>query len=149
MDGRTLDYFVAGAGTGGTITGTGEILKRTYPNIKIVAVEPANSAVLSGGNPGSHKIQGIGAGFIPETYNDDIVDEIIPVTNEDAFNTAKRLTHKEGILAGISSGANMFAAIQIAQKVGKGKLLVAMVPNTRERYISTDLFKLFIWDLYS
>ncbi len=141
LEGRILDYFIAGVGTGGTITGAGEILKQTFPDIKIVAVEPSNSPVLSGGNPGSHKIQGIGAGFVPEIYNKKLIDEIIQVTNEDAFQTAKRLTREEGIFAGISSGANMFAAIQIAQRAGKGKLVLVIVPDTGERYISTDLFR--------
>ncbi len=140
LDGRIPDYFVAGVGTGGTITGTGEILKEAFPDIKIVAVEPSDSPVLSGGKPGSHKIQGIGAGFIPEIYNEQIVDEIIQVKNEQALKTSKRLAREEGILAGISSGANMFAALQIAQRIGKKKLVIVIIPDTGERYISTELF---------
>lgn len=140
LDGRIPDYFVAGVGTGGTITGTGEILKKAFPNIKIVAVEPSDSPVISGGKPGPHKIQGIGAGFIPEIYNKQIVDEIIQVKNEQALKTSKRLAQEEGILAGISSGANMFAALQIAQRIGKKKLVVVIIPDTGERYISTELF---------
>jgi len=141
LEGRKLDFFIAGVGTGGTITGAGEVFKKTFPEIKIIAVEPSDSPVLSGGNSGPHKIQGIGAGFIPEIYNENVVDEIIQVSNDDAFKTAKRLTHEEGILAGISSGANMFAALQVAQRSGNGKLVLVIFPDTGERYISTDLFR--------
>lgn len=140
LDGRKVDYFVAGIGTGGTITGTGEVLKEKFPEMKVIAVEPADSPVLSGGKPGAHKIQGIGAGFVPEILNKQIFDEIITVKNEDAFNTAKLLTKKEGILAGISAGANMFAAIKVAHQVGMGKLIIVIIPDTGERYISTELF---------
>ncbi len=140
LDGRIPDYFVVGVGTGGTITGTGEVLKRVFPEMKVIAVEPADSPVLSGGKPGSHKIQGIGAGFIPEIFNKHVIDEIITVRNEDAFNTAKQLAKKEGILAGISAGANMFAALKVAQRIGTGKLVIVVIPDTGERYISTELF---------
>jgi len=140
FENRVLDYFVAGVGTGGTITGAGEILKQAFPNIKIIAVEPFDSPVLSGGKPGPHKIQGIGAGFVPEIYNGKVVDEIIKVRNEDAFKTAKRLAQEEGILAGISSGANMFAALQVARSARKGELILVIIPDTGERYISTELF---------
>lgn len=141
LEGRVPDYFIVGVGTGGTISGAGEVLKKVFAQINLVAVEPYDSPVLTGGKPGPHKIQGIGAGFIPEIYKKEIVDEIIKVRNEDAFNTAKRLAREEGILAGISSGANMFAAIQVAQRAGKGKLVLVIVPDTGERYISTDLFR--------
>ena len=138
---NALDYFVVGVGTGGTITGAGEVLKETYPNLHIVAVEPADSPVLSGGKAGPHKIQGIGAGFIPEIYNEKVVDDIIRVSNENALETAKSLTRKEGILAGISSGANMWAALQVARRVGAEKVVLVILPDTGERYISTDLFR--------
>ena len=141
LEGRILDYFVVGVGTGGTITGAGEVLKERYPNLRIVAVEPFDSAVLSGGSPGPHKIQGIGAGFIPEIYNKNLVDEVIKVKNEEAFETAKKLARKEGILGGISTGANLFAALRIAQQAGNGKLILVIFPDTGERYISTDLFR--------
>ena len=128
LEGRILDYFVVGVGTGGTITGAGEILKERFPNLCIVAVEPFDSAVLSGGSPGPHKIQGIGAGFIPEIYNKKLVDEVIKVKNEEAFETAKKLARKEGILGGISTGANLFAALRIAQQAGNGKLILVIFP---------------------
>ena len=140
LDGMELNYFVAGVGTGGTITGTGEVLKQVFPKIKIIAVEPFDSPVLSGGKPGPHKIQGIGAGFIPEIYNTQVVDEVIKIRNEDAFKTAKRLAQEEGILAGISAGANMFAALQVARSSRQGELVLVIIPDTGERYISTDLF---------
>ena len=140
LDGMELNYFVAGVGTGGTITGTGEVLKQVFPKIKIIAVEPFDSPVLSGGKPGPHKIQGIGAGFIPEIYNNQVVDEVIKIRNEDAFKTAKRLAQEEGILAGISAGANMFAALQVARSSRQGELVLVIIPDTGERYISTDLF---------
>ncbi|MFH1335886.1 MAG: cysteine synthase A [Candidatus Zixiibacteriota bacterium] len=135
-----LDYFVAGVGTGGTITGTGEVLKKKYNN-KNIAVEPKDSPVLSGGKPGHHKIQGIGAGFVPEVYKSENVDEIIQVSNEDAILTSRRLAKEEGILAGISAGANVFAALEIARRAGKGKSVVVIIPDLGERYLSTDLFK--------
>ncbi len=135
-----LDYFVAGVGTGGTITGAGEVLKKKYSNLNI-AVEPKDSPVLSGGKLGPHKIQGIGAGFVPQVYKPDNVDEIIQVSNEDAMATSRRLAKEEGILTGISAGANVFAAIEIAKRVSKGKLVVVIIPDLVDRYLSTDLFK--------
>ena len=135
-----LDYFVAGVGTGGTITGAGEVLKKRY-GCKNIAVEPKDSPVLSGGKPGKHKIQGIGAGFVPKIYNPQNVDEIICVSNEDAIATSKRLAKEEGILTGISAGANLFAALTVAKKAGKGKLVVVIIPDLAERYLSTELFK--------
>jgi len=135
-----LDYFVAGVGTGGTITGAGGALKRKYNN-KNIAVEPKDSPVLSGGKPGPHKIQGIGAGFIPRVYKRENVDEIICVSFEDAVSTSKRLAKEEGILAGISAGANLFAALSIAKRAGKGEVVLVIIPDVAERYLSTDLFK--------
>ena len=138
----SVDVFVSGVGTGGTITGVAEMIKQKKPSFKAVAVEPADSAILSGGNPGPHKIQGIGAGFIPEVLNTSIIDEIITVTNDEAFETARKLAKMEGILCGISSGAAMAAALKLAQKKEtKGKRIVVMLPSTGERYISTDLFQ--------
>lgn len=140
-DGK-VDILVSGVGTGGTITGVAEVIKKKKPSFKAVAVEPKDSPVLSGGKPGSHKIQGIGAGFIPDILNTKIIDEIIQVTNEDAAACARALAMKEGILAGISSGAAVFAAIALARrKENKGKLIVVILPDTGERYLSTDLFK--------
>lgn len=139
-DGK-VDIFVAGVGTGGTVTGVGEYLKSQNPNIKVVAVEPATSPVLSKGTPGPHKIQGIGAGFIPDTLNTGIYDEIIPVANEDAFATGKALAREDGILVGISSGAAVFAATELARRPdNKGKIIVALLPDTGERYLSTPMF---------
>lgn len=140
MEDTVLDYFVVGVGTGGTITGAGEVLKKTYPELVVVAVEPADSPVLSGGKPGPHQIQGIGAGFVPEIYNTQIADDIIQVTNDDALETAKTLARQEGILAGISCGANMWAALQVARRAGAGKTVLVVLPDTGERYISTKLF---------
>jgi len=135
-----VDIFVAGVGTGGTITGVGEVLKERKPAVKIVAVEPDASPVLSGGRAGPHRIQGIGAGFIPKILNRAVIDEIIPVTNEDAFDTARKLGRVEGILAGISSGAAVWAALQLAAKPeNAGKTIVAMLPDSGERYLSTQL----------
>jgi cysteine synthase A len=139
--GDQLDAFVAGIGTGGTITGAGAVLKEKYPNIKIYAVEPADSPVLSGGKPGPHKIQGIGAGFVPEILDTKIYDEIIQVKNEQAFEYARRAAREEGILAGISSGAAIYAAMQVAQKLGKGKKVLAIIPSNGERYLSTPLYQ--------
>lgn len=139
--GGQLDAFVAGVGTGGTITGVGEVLKKELPHVKVVAVEPAASAVLSGGPPGPHKIQGIGAGFVPKVFNREVVDEILTVGNEEAMETARRLAREEGILVGISSGAAVYAALQVARRLGKGKRVVTIAPDTGERYLSTELFK--------
>lgn len=139
-DGK-VDIFVAGVGTGGTVTGVGEYLKSQNPAIKVVAVEPATSPVLSKGTAGAHKIQGIGAGFVPDVLNTKVYDEVIPVANEDAFATGKLIVHKEGVLVGISSGAALWAAIQLAKRPeNKGKTIVALLPDTGDRYLSTPLF---------
>lgn len=130
--------FVAGVGTGGTITGVGEILKKKDPAIRVVAVEPANSPVLSGGEAGQHMIQGIGAGFVPEVLNREIVDEVLTVQDAEAYLTARRLAKEEGILAGISAGAATWGAIQVAKRLGTGKTVVVMLPDTGERYLSLD-----------
>jgi cysteine synthase A len=137
-----VDILVSGVGTGGTITGVAEMIKQKKPSFKAVAVEPADSPILSGGNPGPHKIQGIGAGFIPEVLNTSVIDEVITVTNDEAFETARKLASMEGILGGISSGAAMAAALKLAgKKETKGKQIVVILPSTGERYISTDLFQ--------
>ena len=139
-DGK-VDIFVAGVGTGGTISGVGEFLKSKNPNVKVVAVEPADSPVLSEGKPGPHKIQGIGAGFVPDTLNTNIYYEIIKVKNEDAFRTGRAIAHSDGVLVGISSGAAVWAATEIAKRAeNKGKNIVAILPDTGERYLSTPLF---------
>ena len=139
-DGK-VDIFVAGVGTGGTVSGVGEYLKSQNPNVRVVAVEPAGSPVLSGEKPGPHKIQGIGAGFVPETLNTEVYDEIIRVENEDAFKTGRILAKKEGLLVGISSGAAVWAAAQLAKRPeNKGKIIVALLPDTGERYLSTPMF---------
>jgi cysteine synthase A len=138
----TVDILVSGVGTGGTITGVAEVIKARKPQLKVIAVEPADSPVLSGGKPGAHKIQGIGAGFIPDILRLDLIDEIITVSNEDATATARRLAREEGILAGISSGAAVRAALEIAgRKENRGKLIVVILPDTGERYLTTGLFR--------
>ncbi|RUS48300.1 cysteine synthase A [Cohnella sp. AR92] len=139
FDGK-LDAFVAGIGTGGTISGAGEVLKKNFPNIKIVAVEPAASPILSGGKPGPHKIQGIGANFVPDILNREVYDQVLTVENEEAFETARTVAKKEGLLVGISSGAAIYAALKVAKELGAGKRVVAIVPSNGERYLSTPLF---------
>jgi len=139
--GGKLDAFVAGVGSGGTVTGVGEILKQELKNVRIVAVEPKDSSVLSGGKPGVHKIQGLGAGFIPEIINSKILDQIIPIANEEALEMARRLASEEGILAGVSSGAAVAGALQVAKELGAGRTVVVIAPDTGERYLSTELFK--------
>ncbi|AGE75655.1 TPA: cysteine synthase A [Bacillus thuringiensis] len=139
--GDQLDAFIAGIGTGGTITGAGEVLKEAYKDIKIYAVEPADSPVLSGGKPGPHKIQGIGAGFVPETLDVEVYDEIIQVKTEQAFEYARRVAKEEGILVGISSGAVIYAATEVAKKLGKGKKVLVIIPSNGERYLSTPLYQ--------
>lgn len=135
-----LDAFIAGVGTGGTLIGISKKLKKKNPNIKAIAVEPSSSPVLSGGNPGGHKIQGIGAGFVPSIYEKDFVDEIIQVRDEDAFKTAKSFAEKEGVLVGISAGAAIYAAIETARRLGKGKKVLVIAPDGGEKYISMGLF---------
>jgi cysteine synthase A len=136
-----LDAFVSGIGTGGTISGAGSVLKEKFPNVKIYAVEPQDSAVLSGGKPGPHKLQGLGAGFVPDTLNTTIYDEIIQVGTEEAFAASRRAAREEGILGGISSGAAIHAALQVAKELGKGKKVLAIIPDNGERYLSTTLYQ--------
>ncbi|SDN56555.1 cysteine synthase A [Fictibacillus solisalsi] len=136
-----LDGFVSGIGTGGTITGAGEVLKESFPEIKLYAVEPTDSPVLSGGKPGPHKIQGIGAGFVPDTLNTSVYDEVLQITNDEAFEYARRAAREEGILGGISSGAAIAAALKAAKKLGKGKKVLAIIPSNGERYLSTPLYQ--------
>jgi cysteine synthase A len=135
-----LDAFVAGVGTGGTISGVAEYIAERRPDVLIVAVEPVNSPVISGGQAGPHKIQGIGAGFIPENYKGNVVSEVIKVRDEDSFQTAKEFSQKEGVLVGISSGANIFAALEVARKLGKGRKVVTVAPDGGEKYISMGLY---------
>lgn len=139
--GDQLDAFISGIGTGGTITGAGQVLKEKYKNIKIYAVEPTDSPVLSGGKPGPHKIQGIGAGFVPDTLDTKIYDEVIQITNDEAFEYARRAAKEEGILGGISSGAAISAALKVAKELGKGKKVLAIIPSNGERYLSTPLYQ--------
>ena len=135
-----LDAFVAGVGTGGTITGVGEVLKAELPHVEIVAVEPAESPILSGGEPGKHKIQGMGAGFIPPVLNEQIYDSVVSVASEQALEMARQLARREGLLVGISSGAVVVAAIQVATRLGREKTVVTVLPDTGERYLSTGMF---------
>ncbi|UCC64941.1 MAG: cysteine synthase A, partial [Anaerolineae bacterium] len=135
-----VDAFVGGVGTGGTISGVGQVLKAENPEVLVVAVEPAGSPVLSGGQPGGHKIQGIGAGFVPDVLDLSVVDEIVTVTDECAADMARRLAQQEGLLVGVSSGAATFAALQVAERLGTGKAVVVLLPDTGERYLSTELF---------
>ena len=139
--GNQLDAFISGIGTGGTITGAGKVLREKYSDIKIIAVEPSDSPVLSGGKPGPHKIQGIGAGFIPRVLDTKVYDEIIKVENDQAFEYARRAAKEEGILGGISSGAAIYAALETAKKLGKGKKVLAIIPSNGERYLSTPLYQ--------
>lgn len=139
--GDELDAFISGIGTGGTITGAGKVLKQHYPNIKIYAVEPTDSPVLSGGSPGPHKIQGIGAGFVPDVLDTKVYDEVLTVSNEDAFKAAREAAKTNGILGGISAGAAMHAAKEVAKKLGKGKKVLAILPDNGERYLSTPLYQ--------
>jgi cysteine synthase len=139
--GDQLDAFISGIGTGGTITGAGKVLREKYNDIKIIAVEPADSPVLSGGKPGPHKIQGIGAGFVPSVLDTNVYDEVIKVENEQAFEYARRAAKEEGVLGGISSGAAIYAALETAKKLGKGKKVLAIIPSNGERYLSTPLYQ--------
>ncbi|MGM7703714.1 cysteine synthase A [Pseudalkalibacillus sp. Hm43] len=139
--GDQLDAFISGIGTGGTITGAGEVLKKHYPSIQLYAVEPQDSPVLSGGKPGPHKIQGIGAGFVPSILNTSIYDEVLTITTDESFEYARRAAREEGLLGGISSGAAIAAALKVAKKLGKGKKVLAIIPSNGERYLSTPLYQ--------
>ncbi|SDO62877.1 cysteine synthase A [Alkalicoccus daliensis] len=139
--GDQLDAFVSGIGTGGTITGAGEVLKEKFPDLHIVALEPEDSPILSGGGPGPHKIQGIGAGFVPDILNENIFDEVMQVSTDQAYEFARRAAREEGILGGVSSGAAIYAALEVAKKLGKGKKVVAVIPSNGERYLSTPLYQ--------
>ncbi|PLR80235.1 cysteine synthase A [Bacillus canaveralius] len=139
--GDQLDAFISGIGTGGTITGAGQVLREQYPDVKIYAVEPTDSPVLSGGKPGPHKIQGIGAGFVPDILDTEIYDQVIQVTNDQAFEYARRAAKEEGILGGISSGAAIYAALKVAKELGAGKKVLAIIPSNGERYLSTPLYQ--------
>ncbi|MCI1591539.1 cysteine synthase A [Heyndrickxia oleronia] len=139
--GEQLDAFVSGIGTGGTISGSGQVLREAYPNIKIYAVEPKDSPILAGGKPGPHKLQGLGANFVPDTLNREIYDEIIHVGTEEAFEASRRVAREEGILVGISAGAAIHAALKVASELGKGKKVVAIIPDNGERYLSTNLYQ--------
>lgn len=139
--GDQLDGFVSGIGTGGTITGSGSVLRDAYPNIRIYAVEPNDSPVLSGGKPGPHKIQGLGAGFVPKVLNTEVFDEVVKIKNEEAFEWARRAAKEEGILGGISAGAAIAAALKVAKELGKGKKVLAIIPDNGERYLSTPLYQ--------
>ncbi|UXR71816.1 MULTISPECIES: cysteine synthase A [unclassified Staphylococcus] len=140
FEGKTIDAFLAGVGTGGTLSGAGKVLKEKYPDIQIVAIEPEDSPVLSGGEPGPHKLQGLGAGFVPGTLDTEVYEEVIKVGNEVAMETSRRVAKEEGILGGISSGAAIYAAIQKAKELGKGKTVITVLPSNGERYLSTPLY---------